>query len=94
MSNGFEFDSNMKNGVKGDALPVVVGSKSVIMGWEEGLKYFSEARSRCLPQAHATDNADRVKARRKEERFRFRMKAFDHLDGMIGERVRGVVTGR
>lgn len=42
MSNGFEFDSNMKNGVKGDALPVVVGSKSVIMGWEEGLKYFSK----------------------------------------------------
>lgn len=42
MSNGVEFDSNVKNGVKGEALPVIVGAKAVIQGWDEGLKYFSK----------------------------------------------------
>lgn len=41
-SNGYEFDSNVKNGVKGEPLSIVVGTKSVIQGWEEGLKYFSK----------------------------------------------------
>lgn len=41
-SNGYEFDSNIKNGVKGEPLAIVVGTKSVIQGWEEGLKYFSK----------------------------------------------------
>ena len=42
MSNAKEFDSNIKNGVKGEALKLVVGTGSVIPGWEEGLKMFAK----------------------------------------------------
>ena len=42
MKDGKEFDSNMKGGVKGEALPVAVGTGSVIPGWDEGLKLFAK----------------------------------------------------
>lgn len=42
LSNGKEFDSNIKNGVKGEPLPVVVGTGGVIPGWDEGLKLFAK----------------------------------------------------
>lgn len=42
LSNGKEFDSNIKNGVKGEPLPVVVGTGGVILGWDEGLKLFAK----------------------------------------------------
>lgn len=42
MKNGKEFDSNIKNGVKGEPLTLIVGTNSVIPGWEEGLKLFAK----------------------------------------------------
>jgi FKBP-type peptidyl-prolyl cis-trans isomerase len=42
LENGKEFDSNIKNGVKGQPFNLVIGSHSVIPGWEEGLKMFGK----------------------------------------------------
>lgn len=42
MTNGTEFDSNVKGGVKGQTLPVNVGTGSVIKGMDEGLKFFGK----------------------------------------------------
>mgnify|MGYP001032058413 CR=1 FL=1 len=42
MNNEKEFDSNIKNGVKGEAFNFIVDSKSTIPGFEEGLKYFAK----------------------------------------------------
>jgi FKBP-type peptidyl-prolyl cis-trans isomerase len=42
LENGKEFDSNIKNGVKGQPFTLVIGSHSVIPGWEEGLKLFGK----------------------------------------------------
>jgi FKBP-type peptidyl-prolyl cis-trans isomerase len=42
VSNEKEFDSNIKDGVKGQALPVTIGSMSVIKGMEDGLKFFGK----------------------------------------------------
>ncbi len=40
--NGKVFDSNIKDGVKGQPFNVVVGRHGAIPGWEEGLKYFAK----------------------------------------------------
>jgi FKBP-type peptidyl-prolyl cis-trans isomerase len=42
LENGKEFDSNIKNGVKGQPLTLVIGAHRVIPGWEEGLKLFGK----------------------------------------------------
>ncbi len=41
MSNGKEFESNMKGTNAGKTLDVVIGTHQVIPGWEEGLKLFA-----------------------------------------------------
>jgi FKBP-type peptidyl-prolyl cis-trans isomerase len=42
MTTGTEFDSNVKGGVKGQVLPVTVGTGGVIKGMDEGLRFFAK----------------------------------------------------
>jgi FKBP-type peptidyl-prolyl cis-trans isomerase len=43
MNDGFVFDTNMDTSKgKSEPFPVIVGSRSVIQGWEEGLPYFGK----------------------------------------------------
>lgn len=42
LSNGKVFDSNVKNGVKGEPISFNVGTHAMIPGWDEGIKFFKK----------------------------------------------------